>query len=139
MGSRWRQYAYIFPFTPYFPIFLYSCTPVFPYSCIPVLLYSRTPILLYSYTPVLLYSCTPVLLHSCTPALLHSCTPALLYSLIQIGKRLISRLQPMTTIAEPFSNRLSGSGLIMNLPSLLTASKFKPKRLRNCNSEIVRP
>ena len=126
-------------FSPLPPIFPSSCTPVLLYSRTPVFPYSYIPVLLYSRTPILLYSYTPVLLHSCTPALLHSCTPALLYSLIQIGKRLISRLQPMTTIAEPFSNRLSGSGLIMNLPSLLTASKFKPKRLRNCNSEIVRP
>jgi hypothetical protein len=37
--------------------------------------------------------------------------------LLQIGKRLISLLQPITTIAEPFSKRLVGSGLMINLPS----------------------
>jgi hypothetical protein len=34
-----------------------------------------------------------------------------------IGKRLISLLQPITTIMEPFSNRLEGSRFVCNFPS----------------------
>ncbi|BAZ87284.1 hypothetical protein NIES806_35060 [Dolichospermum compactum NIES-806] len=43
--------------------------------------------------------------------------PYSLFPIPYIGKRLISLLQPITTIAEPFSKRLVGSGLMINLPS----------------------
>ena len=43
--------------------------------------------------------------------------PYSLFPIPYIGKRFISLLQPITTIAEPFSKRLVGSGLMINLLS----------------------